>query len=203
MKHPIRGDIRLTVTSPSGTRSVLQANVPDGSEWRSDWVFWSNQFFYEPAKGDWTVAVTDMAESFTGVLSSIELTVRGTVLTDADNDGLDDEWEQANFGSLDEDRLGDPDRDGWLNSREQAMHTAPAVFDREFDVRLRPLADGRLRFSWPAWHGFRFHVQSATTVDGKWTDRAIVEPGQYESEWVTEPQSGNDRFFRVKAELKP
>ena len=102
MKHPIRGDIRLTVTSPSGTRSVLQADVPDGSEWRSDWVFWSNQFFYEPAKGDWTVAVTDMAESFTGVLSSIDLTVRGTVLTDADNDGLDDEWEQASFGSLDE-----------------------------------------------------------------------------------------------------
>ena len=203
MKHPIRGDIRLTVTSPSGTRSVLQANVPDGSEWRSDWVFWSNQFFYEPAKGDWTVAVTDMAESFTGVLSSIDLTVRGTVLTDADNDGLDDEWEQASFGSLDEDRLGDPDRDGWPNSREQAMHTNPALFDREFDVRLRSLVDGRLRFSWPAWHGFRFHVQSAAAVDGVWTDRALIEPGQYESEWVAEPQSGSDRFFRVKAELKP
>ena len=203
MKHPIRGDIRLTVKSPSGTRSVLQANVPSGSDWRSDWVFWSNQFFYEPAKGDWTIAVTDMAESFTGVLSSIELTVRGTALNDKDNDGLDDEWEQANFGSLDEGRLDDPDRDGWPNSREQAMHTNPALFDREFDVRLRSLVDGRLRFSWPAWHGFRFHVQSATTVDGKWTDRALVEPGQYESEWVTEPQSGNDRFFRVKAELKP
>ena len=32
---------------------------------------------------------------------------------------------------------------------------------------------------------------------------ALVEPGQYESEWVAEPQSGSDRFFRVKAELKP
>ena len=203
MKHPIRGDIRLTVKSPSGTRSVLQANVPSGSDWRSDWVFWSNQFFYEPAKGDWTIAVTDMAESFTGVLSSIELTVRGTALNDKDNDGLDDEWEQANFGSLDEGRLDDPDRDGWPNSREQAMHTNPALFDREFDVRLRSLADGRLRFRWPAWHGFRFHVQSAAAVDGVWTDRALVEPGQYESEWVAEPQSVSDRFFRVKAELKP
>jgi len=202
MKHPVRGDIRLTVKSPSGTRGVLQANVPDGSEWRSDWVFWSNQFFYEPAKGDWTVAVTDMIESFNGVLNSIELTVRGTALTDADNDGLDDEWEMKHFGLLDENALTDPDRDGWPNSREQAMHTNPALFDREFDVRLHLLSDGRLRLSWPSWHGFRFRVQSAVAINGKWADRAVVEPGQYESEWVTESQLESDRFFRIKAELK-
>ena len=45
MKHPIRGDIRLTIKSPSGTRSVLQSNVPSGSDWRSDWVFGRTNFF--------------------------------------------------------------------------------------------------------------------------------------------------------------
>ncbi|MEE2947388.1 MAG: S8 family serine peptidase, partial [Verrucomicrobiota bacterium] len=78
MTHRVRSDIRLTVQSPSGTRSVLQANVPDGTGWRSDWVFWSNRFFYEPAKGDWTVAVSDLSKNFTGVLNAVELTVRGT-----------------------------------------------------------------------------------------------------------------------------
>ena len=203
MKHPIRGDIRLTVKSPSGTRSVLQANVPDGSEWRSDWVFWSNQFFYESAKGDWTVAVTDLAESFTGVLSSIELTVRGTELVDTDNDGIDDDWEKKHFGSLDKGTLDDPDRDGWPNSREQAMHTNPVVFDRAFDVRMHSLADGRLRFSWPAWERFRFYVQSAQSAVGPWEVQAIVEPGRYESEWVTEPKLDGDRFYRIKAEQMP
>ncbi|MFQ3168188.1 MAG: subtilisin family serine protease/subtilisin-like proprotein convertase family protein, partial [Limisphaerales bacterium] len=118
MTHRIRGDIRLTVRSPSGTRSVLQANVPDGSAWRGDWTFWSNQFFYEPAKGDWTVAVSDLVKNFTGVLSAVELTVRGMAISDTDNDGLDDEWETARFGSLDQAALDDPDRDGVSNARE-------------------------------------------------------------------------------------
>ena len=68
MTHPVRGNIRLTVQSPAGTRSILQANVLDVTAWRSDWTFWSNQFFYEQAKGKWTVAVSDLVKNFTGAL---------------------------------------------------------------------------------------------------------------------------------------
>lgn len=203
MTHRIRGDIRLTVRSPSGTRSVLQANVPDGSAWRGDWTFWSNQFFYEPAKGDWTVAVSDLVKNFTGVLSAVELTVRGMAISDTDNDGLDDEWETARFGSLDQAALDDPDRDGVSNAREQALHTDPTTFDGHFDLRYLRLANGGLRLAWPSWRGFAYSVQSAGHALGPWREQAVVEPGQFQTTWEAKPEAAGVRFYRVRAELKP
>ena len=203
MTHRIRGDIRLTVRSPSGTRSVLQANVPDGSAWRGDWTFWSNQFFYEPAKGDWSVAVSDLAKNFTGVLSGVELTVHGRAISDTDNDGLDDDWETAQFGSLSQTALEDRDRDGVPNAREQALHTDPATFDGHFDLRYLRLGNGSLRLAWPNWRGFVYRVQSADHAFGPWTEQAVVEPGQFQTTWEAKPEAADVRFYRVHAELKP
>jgi subtilisin family serine protease/subtilisin-like proprotein convertase family protein len=203
MTHRIRGDIRLTVQSPSGTRSVLQANVPDGSAWRGDWTFWSNQFFYEPAKGDWKVTVTDLAKNFTGVLSAVELTVRGTAINDTDNDGLDDSWETEQFQSLGQTAVGDPDGDGLSNAREQMLRTDPTAFDGHFDLRYLRLANGDLRLAWPSWHGFAYRVQSADHALGPWIDRAVVEPGKFQTEWNAKPEAEGVRFYRVQAELKP
>ncbi len=203
MTHRIRGDIRLSVRSPSGTRSVLQANVPDGSAWRGDWTFWSNQFFYEPAKGDWTVAVSDLVKNFTGVLSAVELTVRGTAIDDTDNDGLDDNWETEQFGSLGQAALGDPDRDGASNAREQALRTDPTTFDGHFDLRYLRLANGGLRLAWPSWRGFAYSVQSAGHALGPWREQAVVEPGQFQTTWEVKMEAAGVRFYRVRAELKP
>ena len=203
MSHRIRGDIRLTVRSPSGTSSVLQANVPDGSAWRGDWTFWSNRFFYETAKGDWTVAVSDLAKNFTGVLSAVELTVRGTRITDTDNDGLDDNWETEHFQTLTQAAAGDPDRDGESNAREQALDTDPAAFDGSLELYFRRLANGDLRLAWPSWHGFVYRVQSADHALGPWSGQAVVEPGKFQTEWDAKPVAEGVRFYRVQAELKP
>ena len=203
MTHRIRSDIRLTVESPSGTRSVLQANVPDGSAWRGDWTFWSNRFFYEPAQGDWTVAVSDLAKNFTGVLSAVELTVRGTAINDTDSDGLDDDWETDQFQSLGQVAAGDPDGDGMPNAREQALRTDPNSFDGYFDLHYRRLANGTLRFVWPSRHGFEYRVQSAGHAFGPWVDQATVEPGKFQTGWVAEPETTGVRFYRVRAEHKP
>jgi subtilisin family serine protease/subtilisin-like proprotein convertase family protein len=203
MTHRIRSDIRLTVRSPSGTRSVLQANVPDGSAWRGDWTFWSNQFFYEPSKGDWSVAVSDLAKNFTGVLSGVELAVRGRAISDTDNDGLDDDWETAQFGTLAQTALEDPDRDGVPNAREQALHTDPETFDGYFDLRYLRLGNGSLRLAWPNWRGFVYRVQSADYAIGPWTEQAVVEPGQYQTSWETKSEFADVRFYRVLAELEP
>ena len=203
MTHPVRGDIRLTVQSPAGTRSILQANVPDVTAWRSDWTFWSNQFFYEQAKGKWTVAVSDLVKNFTGALSSVELTVRGTSITDADSDGLDDNWELEYFESLVETALGDPDKDGESNAREQALRTNPAKFNGSFDLRYHRLANGDLRLAWPSWRGFVFRIQSADHVLGPWNGEAVVESGKFQTEWDAKPVAQGVRFYRVQAEFKP
>ena len=203
MTHPVRGDIRLTVQSPAGTRSILQANVLDVTAWRSDWTFWSNQFFYEQARGKWTVAVSDLVKNFTGALSSVELTVRGTSITDADSDGLDDNWELEYFESLVETALGDPDKDGEPNAREQALRTNPAKFNGSFDLRHHRLANGNLRLAWPSWRGFVFRVQSADHVLGPWNGEAVVESGKFQTEWDAKPGAAGGRFYRVQAEFKP
>ena len=203
MTHPVRGNIRLTVQSPAGTRSILQANVLDVTAWRSDWTFWSNQFFYEQARGKWTVAVSDLVKNFTGVLSSVELTVRGTSITDADSDGLDDNWELEYFESLVETALGDPDKDGESNAREQALRTNPAKFNGSFDLRYHRLANGNLRLAWPSWRSFVFRVQSADHVLGPWNGEAVVESGKFQTEWDAKPGAAGVRFYRVQAELKP
>ena len=203
MTHPVRGDIRLTVQSPAGTRSILQANVLDVTAWRSDWTFWSNQFFYEQAKGKWTVAVSDLVKNITGVLSSVELTVRGTSITDADSDGLDDNWELEYFESLVETALGDPDKDGESNAREQALRTNPAKFNGSFDLRYHRLANGNLRLAWPSWRSFVFRVQSADHVLGPWIGEAVVESGKFQTEWDAKPVAQGVRLYRVQAEFKP
>lgn len=203
MNHGVRSDIRLTVQSPSGTRSVLQANVPDGSSWRSDWVFWSNRFFYEPAKGDWSVVVSDLSKDFTGVLSAIELTIRGTMIDDTDNDGLDDSWENTQFGSLRQSALGDPDGDGVSNAREQVLQTDPQSFDGHLDLRVLRLTDGTLRLAWSSWNGFVYRVQSANQALGPWSEQAVVEPGKFQTEWRTKSEPEGLRFYRVRAQRRP
>ncbi len=203
MTHPVRGDIRLTVQSPAGTRSILQANVLDVTAWRSDWTFWSNQFFYEQAKGKWTVAVSDLVKNFTGTLSSVELIVRGTSITDADIDGLDDNWELEYFESLVETALGDSDKDGESNAREQALRTNPTKFNGSFDLRYHRLANGDLRLAWPSWRSFVFRVQSADHVLGPWNEEAVVESGKFQTEWDAKPVAQGVRLYRVQAEFKP
>lgn len=63
----------------------------------------------------------------TGVLSRTPAPLPPMV--DSDNDGLDDDWELLNFGSLDEDADGDFDGDGLSNIEEQNNGTNPSQAD--------------------------------------------------------------------------
>jgi hypothetical protein len=136
-------------------------------------------------------------------LSAVELTVRGTAIDDSDNDGLDDNWETEQFQSLGQSALDDPDGDGASNAREQALRTDPEAFDGRVDLRYLRLADGILRLAWPSWRGFAYSVQSADHALGPWSERAVIEPGKFQTIWDAKPEAEGVRFYRVRAELKP
>jgi hypothetical protein len=57
----------------------------------------------------------------------------GNATTDADSDGLNDTWEQENFGGLQENGTGDPDADGLNNTGEQQHGTDPNAADTDGD----------------------------------------------------------------------
>lgn len=55
------------------------------------------------------------------------------VVSDTDSDGMDDEWEIANFGSLDQEAEGDADDDGLSNGQEFVLGTDPNEPDSDQD----------------------------------------------------------------------
>ncbi|MDB6052739.1 MAG: Peptidase and in kexin sedolisin, partial [Verrucomicrobiales bacterium] len=126
--HHTNSQLRITLTSPQGTCSVLQrlSFNPDPLE---DWTYYSTHHFFESSAGVWTVAVTDEMPGGTGTVSEVELKLEGVAITDADGNGLDDEWELTNLGSIGNNPAADPDKDGYSNAIEQILQTQPLQFD--------------------------------------------------------------------------
>lgn len=187
--HPRRGDLRIALVSPSGTRSVLQRRNFDPENAPTDWTYWSTQHFYEPSAGVWRVEFSDQLAGEEGLVRSVELRIRGVAIEDTDRDGLDDGWERRWFGGLAEGPAGDPDGDGSTNAREQVLGTDPTRGDGEFRLAMMPLDAGRFRLAWPAVDGEGYRLRRLGLVDGVGGVEAEV-PGVYpEAEWVV-PSSG-------------
>ena len=198
--HPIRGDLRITLLSPQGTRSVFQQLNNDPNPGPADWTYWSTHHLLESSVGDWTVSISDEAAGATGNVRSVSLIIRGTQITDTDHDGLDDDWEMAHFSSLALGPKDDLDRDGYSNAREQVMGTNPLGQDRPLDLdlslwQIAPSPIGRL--SWPTpVPGLTYHVWSSTNIDS-FTFFTNVIGGFPETEWFTPASGIPQRFFRV------
>ncbi len=164
--HTRRGDLRITLVSPSGTRSVLQNQNFDTEPGPVDWTYWSTQHFYEPSKGTWRAEFSDETAPSVGDILEVELIVRGVELEDSDADGLDDGWERRWFGNLDRGARDDMDQDGSPNAREQVLGTDPTQADQPFRITLDPFDAKSFRLSWPATEGFRYSVHRRSLVDG-------------------------------------
>ena len=195
--HPSRGDLRITLVSPTGTRSVLQQFNSDTRAGPVDWTYWSTHHFFEPSPGLWRVEVSDESPGAVGNILSASLLILGVPILDTDGDGLDDFWEMSMIGTLEAGPREDLDGDGDNNAVEQAMGTDPLLPNDAFRQDLT-LWDPKLaRMSWPAVEGRTYDI-----LAGPDPARLTVitnVPGVFpEAEWFTAVSNATARFFRVR-----
>ena len=205
--HTRRSDVRVTLVSPMGTRSILQAINNHEAPGPVDWTYWSTQHFYESSFGEWRVEVSDERDTViplgagtrpaTGAVTLVQLIVDGIPITDTDRDGLDDEWERQAFGDLRFGPRDDPDGDGASNAREQMVGTPPHVSDAPLRLEWTEFEPGFWRFEWPALDGLRYSLRTASSVGGSFVQRAAV-PGRFPfTEYVIRAPADLERYFGV------
>lgn len=77
--HTYRGDLRLVLTAPSGTQSVLAEAHGDPGDDFSNWTFSSVRHWGELSAGNWTLKVTDEFGGDVGKLVSWKLDLYGAL----------------------------------------------------------------------------------------------------------------------------
>ena len=172
MDHPYRGDVRITVQSPAGTRSVMQKLNFDESPAPLEWTYLSTHHFYESSIGTWKIQITDESAEYAGKVESVVLSLLGVPITDTDADGLDDAWEMAHFGNLSQGPKDDPDRDGYNNARELVMGTDPIRIETAFPMELMLWNDNLARVSWPGNGYGTYSVLHGVDTTGAGLDQA-------------------------------
>lgn len=202
LEHPVRGDLRITLRSPAGTRSVFAHLNDDTNAASADWTYWSTHHFYESSAGRWTLAVGDEALGATGLVRSATLLVRGVQILDADRDGLDDTWERDAFGHLGFGPKDDPDGDGFSNAREQLMRSDPARNERPFRVELGTwtlFGARRVRLSWPSVPGTTYNVAATTNLHESMFTLTNAPGRIWETDFYGSSPDLPQNFFRVMA----
>jgi subtilisin-like proprotein convertase family protein len=195
--HAQPGDMRVTLVSPTGTRSVLQrigANVTpvDGS-----WTFMSTHHFYESSQGAWHLEFSDEVFGGTGSVHDATLIVSGVAIKDSDADGLDDDWETTHFADLKWGPRDDPDNDGYSNAREQILATDPAVNENTLALDLSRWSESIVRINWPSRADAVYEILAATDPGQPFTSITNVAGGFPRTAWYGKVDS-EYRFFQVR-----
>lgn len=201
--HERRGDLRITLVSPGGTRSVLQQLNRDSEPGPDDWTYGSVQHYGETSAGRWTAYFSDEDLTAVGSILGTQLILRGVAIEDSDADGLDDRWEQRWFGDLRAEPRQDPDGDGSPNAREQTLGTDPTRAEPDFQLAVAPYDERLLRLSWPATAASQYEVLEGDTATGAVNPAGLV-PGRFpEAEWLVPVDRGVNRFFRIETGPRP
>ena len=198
--HTYRGDVRITLLSPRGTRSVLQQLNADTAAGPVDWTYYTTRHFFETTAGVWTVAVSDESIGASGSVLGVDLTISGVAITDSDNDGLDDNWEMMKLGTLAYGPADDPDGDGYSNMREQIMGTHPGAIDApfQFSLDLSVWNERLVRVSWPATTNLSYEIRAATNALSLLSPVTNVTGKFPETEVFLPYTNGVNQFFRVR-----
>jgi len=195
--HSLRGDVRITLLSPQGTRSVLQTYNADTSPGPVDWTYYSTHHFYESSAGNWTVSISDEYLGSTGTVYYVALTIEGVPIVDTDADGLDDNWEMAHFGSLAFGPKDDPDGDGYSNAREQILGTDPLASDAPLALDLSRWNTSLARLSWPGVTNKMYQIWRGSSPASLKLFTNV--PGKFPvTEWFGPYRSAPRNFFQVR-----
>jgi subtilisin family serine protease len=197
--HSFRGDLRITVTSPAGTRSLLQNLNNDFSSGPVDWTYWTTHHFYESSQGVWTIQISDEDRSTFGNCLYAALILQGVPIKDQDHDGLDDDWEMAHFGNLAERPDEDPDNDGESNMAEYLQGTDPLSPPTPFPATITQWSPDYVRIAWPADTLHNYQLLGSTNVTLPLTVFTNL-PGSFDTgEWFTPVTNIGSRFFMIRS----
>ena len=98
--HVYRGDLIITLTSPSGTQSTLAQKQSDSNNNYRDWMFSTVHKWDEQSAGNWTLKVEDDGNGDTGTWNDWELVIHGVpAILDSDGDGLTNDNETDVYGT--------------------------------------------------------------------------------------------------------
>ena len=196
--HSSRGDLRISLVSPKGTRTVLQSLNEDFFPGPEDWTYWSTQFLMEPSKGVWRLEVADLREADSGSILGAELLIDGVNITDEDADGLDDDWERRWFAGLDHGPREDVDGDGLDLVREQHLDLSPADGIALFPARVAIIDNVAVRATFPTALGRQHILEYWNTLGG--TPAVYTNtPGRLGWSEIMVPLEGRDeRWFGIR-----
>ena len=79
--HSFRGDLAITLTSPSGTQSRLAEKHADPNDNIIGWKFMTVRNWGETSSGPWSVKVADLDPGGTGTVVSVQLDLYGTTVS--------------------------------------------------------------------------------------------------------------------------
>ena len=129
--HSARGDLEITLISPSGTESTLAREHNDNGNNYADWVFTSTHFWGEPARGNWSIEVEDKDSGASGTFDSWQLMLHGIdEQRDTDGDGLLDD-DETNIYLTDPDKF-DTDGDS-LGDGDEVLNLSTDPLDSDTD----------------------------------------------------------------------
>jgi subtilisin family serine protease/subtilisin-like proprotein convertase family protein len=200
--HRRRGDLRIRLTSPQGTTSILQHVNNDDSPGPVDWTYYSTHHFFEAADGEWKASISDLTLGNIGEVIEVELIIHGILQSDTDRDGLADEWEESHFGHLSENPTGDTDNDGQSNMIEQILGQDPTVSNLTFQLDLSRWNPTMDRVSWPSRQGQRYQIESFSNFEGPASLVDTIDGNDFETEYFHSHEGPSQQFYRV-IELQP
>ncbi len=191
-------ELKLWIKGPGDHAYALQATTPISGAFFN--TFGGLNDAWAAGRFRWNGTETDL---FKGYIDEIRISagvlpaagfMASTTFVDTDSDGMDDNWEMANFGnSLSQTASGDYDRDGTTNLVEYRLSLNPANGSSVFAASLSGSS-----LTWPAAAGLSFTVQRSTSLaPGAWANVATVLATGSTASWTDPAPPVGKAFYRV------